>query len=561
MKKYTLLLIICSLFALRSSAQAPKWMDKAKHAVFSVITYDKDDKILNTGNGFFVTENGIALSDYSLFKGAQRAVIIDADGKQMPVDAILGANDMYDVIKFRIKIDKKVSALAIADNSAPAGSDVYLLPYSTQKDRSFTAGKVKDISKMGDNHQYYTLTMSLKDKMVSCPVVTVDGKVIGLAQKSSGQDTITTCYAAGASFAMSLAITALSAGNLTLRNIGIKKGLPDTEEQALLSLFMAVSQVTPEEYTAMLDEFVAQYPNSIDGYIRRAANYVYTDTDKAAQDMEQALKIAKKKDEVYYNLAKLIYSYQSNKPENTYKDWTYDRALTEIHRALAIDSLPVYIQMEGDIHFARQDYAAAFTFYEKVTRTNLASPEVFFNAAKAKELAQGDMNEIVALLDSCIARCPQPMDEQNAPYLLERAQIKMNVEQYRSAMFDYDAYYNAVKGSVNDVFYYYREQASLKAKQFQRALDDINKAIELSPKDVNYLAESGVVNLRIGRYEEAIKSLNEALAIDPKYAEGYRLIGLCHMQTKQNDEACADFAKAKELGDTAVDDLIEKHCK
>ena len=31
-------------------------------------------------------------------------------------------------------------------------------------------------------------------------------------------------------------------------------------------------------------------------------------------------------------------------------------------------------------------------------------------------------------------------------------------------------------------FYYYREQAALKARQYQRALDDIVKAIELSPK-------------------------------------------------------------------------------
>ena len=37
-------------------------VDKAKRAVFSVITYGENDKILNTGNGFFVTEDGVALS-------------------------------------------------------------------------------------------------------------------------------------------------------------------------------------------------------------------------------------------------------------------------------------------------------------------------------------------------------------------------------------------------------------------------------------------------------------------------------------------------------------------
>ena len=44
-------------------------------------------------------------------------------------------------------------------------------------------------------------------------------------------------------------------------------------------------------------------------------------------------------------------------------------------------------------------------------------------------------------------------------------------------------------GKVNDSFYYYREQASLQAHQYQRALDDLAKAIELNPKELLYRAE------------------------------------------------------------------------
>ena len=90
MKKKLLLMLTLCLLAQWSVAQAPKWVDKAKRAVFSVVTYDQDDKILNTGNGFFVTEDGVALSDYTLFKGARRAVVMSSDGAQMPVEAIMG---------------------------------------------------------------------------------------------------------------------------------------------------------------------------------------------------------------------------------------------------------------------------------------------------------------------------------------------------------------------------------------------------------------------------------------------------------------------------------------
>lgn len=568
MKKILILPLLLFFLAQGSIAQTPKWVEKAKQAVFSVVTYDKNDKMLNTGNGFFVSEDGLALSDYTLFKGAERAVIITSGGKQMPVSLILGANDMYDVIKFRVAItEKKVPALIVAQTAPAVGADAWILPYSTQKSIACVSGKVKDVSKVAGEYHYYTLSMQMKDKMVSCPVMNAEGQVFGIAQKSSGIDTVTTCYAAGASFAMSQKISALSLGDAALKSIGIRKGLPETEDQALVYLFMASSSLSGDDYEKLLDDFVSQFPLNTDGYLRRANYYVakgkddQTFYDKAVADFNQALKVAQKKDDVYYNIGKLMYAYQLSKPEKTYKDWTYETALKNVRQAITIDPLPIYTQMEGDILFAQQDYAGALVAYEKVNASNLASPATFFSAAKTKELMKGAPAEIVTLMDSCIARCPQPITVDFAPYLLERAQMNMNAGQARNAMLDYDAYHTAVKGEVNDVFYYYREQAALKARQFQRALDDIVKAIELNPTDLTYQAEHAVVNLRVGRYEEAIQILNNILKTDPKYAEAYRLLGLCQVQLKKTDEACGNFKKAKELGDPNADELITKYCK
>ncbi|WP_286438927.1 serine protease [Bacteroides acidifaciens] len=568
MKKILILPLLLFFLAQGSMAQTPKWVEKAKRAVFSVVTYDKNDKMLNTGNGFFVSEDGLALSDYSLFKGAERAVVITAEGKQMPVSTILGANDMYDVIKFRVAItEKKVPALVVAKTTPAVGTDAWMLPYSTQKSIACVSGKVKEVSKVAGEYHYYTLGMQMKDKMVSCPVMNVEGQVFGIAQKSSGLDTVTTCYAAGAAFAMAQKISALSLGDAALKSIGIRKGLPDTEEQALVYLFMASSSLSSEDYGKLLDDFIRQFPANTDGYLRRANYYVAKAKDnqswfdKAVVDLNQALKVAQKKDDVYYNIGKLMYAYQLSKPEKTYKDWTYDTALKNVRQAFAIDPLPIYVQLEGDILFAQQDYAGALAAYEKVNASNMASAGTFFSAAKTKELLKAEPKEILVLMDSCISRCPQPITADFAPYLLERAQINMNAGQPRKAMLDYDAYFKAVNGQVNDVFYYYREQAALKARQYQRALDDIAKAVELNPADLTYQAENAVVNLRVGRYEKAIEILNGILKNDPKYGEAYRLLGLCQVQLKKTDEACANFKKAKELGDPNVDELIKKYCK
>lgn len=564
-RKFFLTLSLC-LLTQWGMAQAPKWVEKAKQAVFSIATYDQNDQLLKTGNGFFVSEDGVALSDYSLFKGAKRAVIINSKGEQMPVLHIMGADDMYDVVKFKVDIPKKVDALPLASTQPTTGAEVYLLPYSTQKSRSCTTGHVKTVDKMEGNYAYYTLEMQLKDKMLSCPVTNAEGEVFGLAQKSSGQDTMTICYAVDTRYAMAQKISALSYSDMTLTDIGIKKALPDTEEQALVFLFMASTQLSPEKYAVVLDDFIAQYPNSADGYMRRATHWITTSQDESAMtqiaaDMDKALDLSTQKDNTRFDRAKLIYSYMLSNPQTPYSDWSMDKALEEIREAIRLNPLPVYTQLEGDILFAKQDYPAALAAYEAVNRSELASPATFFSAAQTKEMLKAPASEVLALMDSCVARCPQPYTETAAPYLLARAQALLTANQARKAMLDYDAYFNAVNGNVNAAFYYYREQAAIQARQYQRALDDLAKAIELAPQELLYRAELAVVNIRVGRSEEAIRVLQEALKIEPKYAEAYRLMGQAYIQLKKKDEACESFAKAKELGDPNVDALIEKHCK
>ena len=554
------------LLAQWAMAQAPKWVEKAKQAVFSIVTYDKNDQILNTGNGFFVTEDGVALSDYTLFKGAQRAVAINSEGRQMPVVNIMGADDMYDVVKFRVGVEKKVTALPIATRQPAAGALVYLLPYSTQKGRTCTTGHLKSADKVEGNYLYYTLELPLKDKMISCPLTDAEGAVFGLAQKSSGQDTATICYAVDARYAMDQKISALSYNDETLRDIGIKKALPDTEEQALVFLYMASSQLSPEKYMEVLNDYIEQYPNSADGYMRRATQLLATSQDEAsmkqaADDMDQALKVARQEEIVRFDRAKLIYNYMLTTPEKPYGDWSFDKALEEVRKAIDLQALPVYVQLEGDILFAKQDYAGALAAYEQVNHSDLASPASYFSAAQTKEMMKAPATEILALMDSCVAHCTQPYTEAAGPYLLARAQALLNANQARKAMLDYDAYFKAMNGNVNAAFYYYREQAAMQARQYQRALDDLAKAIELAPNELLYRAELAVVNIRVGRSEEAVRILQEALKIEPNYAEAYRLMGQAYIQLKKKDEACESFAKAKELGDPNVDALIEKHCK
>lgn len=559
----------CSLIARTGYAQVtPKWAEKAKKAVFSVVTYDKDNKIKNTGNGFYINTDGTALADYTLFEGAERAVIINADSRELPVLSIGGANSIYDVVKFTTQADKKTVALTIASRPAAVGETVYLLPYSTQKEATCQSGQITRVDTIADKAYYYTLSMTTTEKTVSCPIMNAEGEVLGLIQKSASEDAKES-YAIGASYGAALSISALSANESALNNIGIKKALPDSEEQALVYLFMASSQQQPEEYLNTLNLFLNQYPNNADGYVRRAGVYMgYGDdahNDLAEADIKKALDVTTTPGDTKYNLAKLIYNYRISLTEGQqpYAEWTGERMLSLIRQAREAEPTQmVYTQLEADILFTNGQYAEAYDTYQIVNQSDMASATSFYSAAQARLQMEGaDPAEAVALMDSAIAQFTRPYISEAAPYFYERAELKAQMGKYREAVMDYDTFYEAAGGRVTALFYFQREQAEIQCKMYQQAINDINKAVEMSSEDIDLWIEKGSVHLRVGQYPEAVEALKKAISINPSAAAAYRMLGYCQVQQKQEKEACANFAKAKELGDEIVDSLIQKYCK
>lgn len=565
--KKTLLLLTCLLITQAGWAQElPKWANKARKAVFSVITYTKDNKILNTGNGFYIDEQGTAVSDYSLFKGADHAVIVTAEGKELPVTFILGANDMYDVVKFRTEVNKKSEALQPAIQASSVNSTVYLLPYSTQKAMTGQNGTVTKVDSISNESFYYTLNMKTTDKTISCPIMNAAGEVIGMIQKNADKESKES-YAIGIGYATSLSISALSGNDLTLNSIGIKKALPPDESQALVYLYMQSSQLNRDAYLELLNDFIAQYPKNTEGYIRRATFYMGFGDDQhnamAAKELETMISMAENKAEAHYNKAKLLYDYNlSLGDKKPYADWTLEQALNEIRTALETSQEGLYYQVQGDIYFAMQNYKDAFTAYEAVNQSPIASAASFYSAAKAKELIEGtDKKEVIALMDSAVTRFNKPYSQEAAPYLYERARIKAEAQLFREAVMDYNDFHTAMLGQVTAEFYMIREQAEMQCRMFKQAIDDINKAIELEPKNAEFWVEKGGVHLRTNQLDEAIKALQQAITLDPKNAAAYRMLGYSQIQKKDKQEGLKNLNKAKELGDTVAEGLIKRYSK
>ena len=548
-------MICCLLFTALSTFAQPGWVKNASRSVFTLKTFAADGTLIASSNGFFTGTNGEAVSNFTPFKGAARAVVIDAQGKELQVTSIMGANDMYDVVKFRVN-SVKTLPLTLSSSITPVGSLAYLLPYHEVK--AVKSGPVRKAETFQGDYPYYTVALSMGENQVSCPLLDASGQVIGMMQQPAVVgDSL--CYAISALFVDSLNINGLNFYDETFKLTQVKKLLPTDIKEANLVLYFAGSQSDSSEYVSLIHDFIQQFPNAPDGYIYRAQQETTAgDFAAAERDMEQALKLANPKDDAHFNYARIIYNkeiYQSAQP---YAGWNLDKALQQIQTAISINPVTTYRQLEGDILFAKQRYDEAYEIYNSLLSTNLRSAELFFAAARCKEM-QKDTTAMLALMDSTINMFSRPYLKEAAPYLWARSEARRNAGHYREAIADMNDYETIMTATVNDNFYYIRHQVEIQGRLYQQALNDINRAIQMNPNEILYYAEKASLEIRVGLYDQAIATAKECISLDAGNSDGYLFLGLGQCLKGQKAEGIKNLQKAKELGDTQADALIEKY--
>lgn len=569
--------LVCALILMQSGGmllaqKAPKWAERARRSVFTIEATDKSGNVTR-GTGFFVGDQGEAVSNYTLFIGADRATVIDADGGRLPVVCILGADDLYDVIRFKVSSQKKLPGLTPAVSQPAVGDRAYLIPASSAKGAAPAVGPISEVTRIKEQYGYYRVDMPLTREQVSAPLLNEGGQAFALAQADASGKGKT--YGIDLAYIMSLRPAATDVLNKVYSSIGIRTAWASSADEALVALMLYAAQQDAHAYLATLDDFIATFPSSPDGYLTRASHYVYQRKKLSDVGTEQQLLSRAEADlasaqklfgdnvaEGYYNHAKLIYGVSAADSTLTAPGWTMDRAADWIARAIAADDRPLYRQLEADIAFFRGDYAKAAADYALVNQGPGASASSFYMAAKTEEqLEAPDTTRMFILMDSAITRATGVNPTDAATYIMDAVDMRMRRGQFAEAVKLYDRYYALTGGEVMPRFYYYREQAKFRANDMDGALSDIRLALEGDPNNALYLAEEGSIYLRKQDFAKARQSLERCIAQAPDFSAGHRLLGLCLVRSGKKAEGCRAFERAKELGDPVVERLMKQHCQ
>lgn len=559
MKRHFIITIISIAITTSTAfAQQPKWTKQAAKSVFTLKAFAADGTMTGSTNGFYIGESGEAVSSFTPFRGASKAIVIDAQGKEWDVEYLLGANETYDVAKFRTTA-RRTTPLPISSATAAEGSATWLIPYSVKKTPPATKGEISRIETFQDNYRYYTVSMTgMPENAMSCPLLNDAGEAIGIIQESAKTGG-NTYHAVSTTFAAELKISGLSINDPVLRSTAIKKDLPDELNQAILTMYVAASTTDSATYASMVEDFIRKFPDSSDGYIYRAKiNTEAKNFSAADRDMAQAIKVAEKKDEVHYSYSGMIYQKELYMSDSPYEAWSLDRAAEEAEEAYKINPLAIYRQRKAQIRFAQKRYDEAYDIYKDILTEGTRTAEIYYEAARCKEMT-GDSTAMVAMLDSAINTFSRPYLKEAAPYLLIRAQRLSAMKEYRKAVADYNEYEHLMYSQLTDRFYYIRALVEMDGHMYQQAINDMNKAIEKNPKSTLYIAEKASFEVRLGLLDDAIETAKACIKLDSSLSDGYLFLGLAQCLKGNKTDGLANLQKAKELGDTQAEGLMEKY--
>ncbi|MGB5024244.1 MAG: serine protease [Saprospiraceae bacterium] len=161
----------------------PELYKNLKKGVFLI--YTQDSNSISQGTGFFVDNSGTAISNYHVFKNADKAIVILDNNEKCMISKILDSNSDLDYIIFKVEDPKiKYETPLISDEIPEIGATCFAIGNPKGLTQTLSIG---NISGLRDNDNLIQITTEITHGSSGGPLFDKNGRVIGITTSGYGE--------------------------------------------------------------------------------------------------------------------------------------------------------------------------------------------------------------------------------------------------------------------------------------------------------------------------------------------------------------------------------------
>ncbi len=175
----------------------------AEKAVFLIETKNNNGRPTMYGTGFFVSSNGIGITNAHVLAGGSSFSIKTSDGEVFEINDVFKTNTTYDYAIFRVNADRNFTYLKISDETPEKGQDICVLgnPQGIESTLTkgiisgFKGGTEKEVIKgnFSEGKTFIQIDVAISHGSSGSPVMNMKGEVIGIATLSFAEANCVNC--------------------------------------------------------------------------------------------------------------------------------------------------------------------------------------------------------------------------------------------------------------------------------------------------------------------------------------------------------------------------------
>jgi tetratricopeptide (TPR) repeat protein/uncharacterized RDD family membrane protein YckC len=181
-----ILVLACAIIAGSTIANADeKLVDlvkKVKPGVVLIETFDKDNKPIGQGSGFFIDNKSSLITNHHVIEGAYSATIKTSSGKEYPVQGIIAKDTEADIVKLVVNLpDANMTFLNLSENVPSEGEDIFVIGNPLGLESTVSSGIVSAVRDIPAFGKILQITAPISPGSSGSPVINTKGQVIGIA--------------------------------------------------------------------------------------------------------------------------------------------------------------------------------------------------------------------------------------------------------------------------------------------------------------------------------------------------------------------------------------------